>query len=255
MTTIQSILDRKGSGQAIAALTAYDYPTARLLDEAGVDILLVGDSLGMTVLGHPDTTQVRLEDILHHTRAVVRARPSALVVADLPIATYDNAKAAVVSAKELVKAGAQAVKLEGGQHCAAQIRAITQSGTPVMAHIGMLPQQIRKEGGYRKKGKTAEERSSLLTDAETVEVNGAFAVVLELIESSVAAEITRRLRIPTIGIGSGTNCDGQILVVHDLIGFFPWFRPKHAQPEADVAGEISKAVSAYIKKIRKAEEL
>ncbi|MBV9392596.1 MAG: 3-methyl-2-oxobutanoate hydroxymethyltransferase, partial [Verrucomicrobia bacterium] len=167
----------------------------------------------------------------------------------------DNAKAAVVSAKELVKAGAQAVKLEGGQRCAAQIRAITQSGTPVMGHIGMLPQQIRKEGGYRKKGKTAEERSSLLTDAETVEVNGAFAVVLELIDSSVAAEITRRLRIPTIGIGSGTNCDGQILVVHDLIGFFPWFRPKHAQPEADVAGEISKAVSAYIKKIRKTEEL
>lgn len=251
MTTIQSILDRKGSGQAIAALTAYDYPMARLLDEAGVDVLLVGDSLGMTVLGYPDTTQVRLEDILHHTRAVVRAKPSALLVSDLPIATYDNPETAIASAKELVKAGAQAVKLEGGQACAAQIRAITQSGIPVMAHIGMLPQQIRKEGRYRTKGKTSEQRNSLLADAEAVEVNGAFAVVLELVEPRVAAEITGQLRIPTIGIGSGPDCDGQILVVHDLIGFFPWFRPKHVQPEGDVAGEIRKAVAAYVKRVKK----
>ena len=241
---------RKAKGQGITALTAYDYPAARLLDEAGIDVLLVGDSLGMVVLGLPDTTGVVIEDILHHLRAVSRGANRALIVADLPINTYRDATEAVANARRLITAGAQAVKLEGGVACAEQIRAITSAGIPLMAHIGMLPQHVREEGGYKIKGKTEAERQFLLNEAKTVEQAGAFAVVLELVVSQVAGEITQRVTIPTIGIGSGLDCDGQILVLHDLIGYSPWFVPKHVHPEAAIGDAISRAARAYAKKVK-----
>ena len=248
--TPDTIRSSKKTHRGIVALTAYDYPTARILDEAGIDLLLVGDSLGMTVLGYPDTTHVQLEEVIHHTRAVARGTSSALLVADLPIHSYENADLAVTSSKRLIDAGAHAVKLEGGQACAEQIRAITTAGIPLVGHIGMLPQHVREEGGYRIKGRTAEQRELLLDDARAVEESGGFAVVLELIDPLAAAEITRTVSIPTIGIGSGTGCDGQILVFHDLVGYFPWFKPKHAKPESDVAGEIRKAARAFIERTR-----
>jgi 3-methyl-2-oxobutanoate hydroxymethyltransferase len=246
----ETIRSWKGT-RRISALTAYDFPTARLLDEAGIDLLLVGDSLGMTVLGYPDTTHVQIEDVVHHTRAVARGVSSALIVADLPIHSYDSTDLAVQSSKRLIAAGAHAVKLEGGQAWAAQIRAITDAGIPFVGHIGMLPQHVLEEGGYRTKGRTATERSFLLDEARVIEENGGFAVVLELIDPSAAAQITQSVSIATIGIGSGTACDGQILVFHDLVGYFPWFKPKHAKPEGNVAAEISKAARAYIDRIRR----
>jgi 3-methyl-2-oxobutanoate hydroxymethyltransferase len=234
----------------ISALTAYDFPTARILDEAGIDLILVGDSLGMTVLGYPDTTHVKIEEIIHHTRAVARGVSSALIVADLPIHSYDSADLAVQSSRRLIDAGAHAVKLEGGQACGAQIRAITDAGIPFVGHIGMLPQHVLEEGGYRTKGRTETERRFLLDEARVIQENGGFGLVLELIDPSVAAEITRSVSMTTIGIGSGTDCDGQILVFHDLVGYFPWFKPKHAKPEGNVAAEIRKAARAYIDRTR-----
>jgi 3-methyl-2-oxobutanoate hydroxymethyltransferase len=233
-------------GRGLTAVTAYDYPTSRLLDEAGVEILLVGDSLGMVVLGLPDTTEVRLEDMVHHVRAVSRGVSRALVVADLPINTYRSPKEAVDSAKRLAEVGAHAVKLEGGQANAEQIQAINDCGIPVMGHIGMLPQHVREEGGYHLKGKTEEERQFLIKEAEAVEKAGAFAVVLELVHFKVAGEITRIISIPTIGIAAGSDCDGQILVFHDLVGYSPWFIPKHVHPQARVGEEIVRAAKAFI---------
>ena len=236
----------KARGERITALTAYDYPTARLLDESGIDIILVGDSLGMVVLGFEDTTQVTLADIVHHTRAVARAVKRALLVADLPIHTYNTPAEAVTNARTLIEAGAQAVKLEGGASHVAQIEAIVAAGIPFMAHIGMLPQSVREEGGYKVKGRTDAEAIALIADARAVETAGAFAVVLEIVKAEAAQRVTEAIRIPTIGIGSGANCDGQILVTHDLIGLFPWFVPKFVRPEADVAGEMGKAFTAFI---------
>jgi 3-methyl-2-oxobutanoate hydroxymethyltransferase len=240
----------KKEHRKISALTAYDFPTAKLLDESGIDLVLVGDSLGMTVLGYPNTTQVLIEDMIYHTRAVARGVSSALLVADLPIYSYETPELAVQSSGRLISAGANAVKLEGGRACAKQIHAVTRAGIPFVGHIGMLPQHVLEEGGYHRKGRTAEEREFLIEEAKTIESSGGFAVVLELVESSTAAEITRAISIPTIGIGSGTECDGQILVFHDLVGYFPWFTPKHVKPESDVAGEIRKAAKAYIARTR-----
>jgi 3-methyl-2-oxobutanoate hydroxymethyltransferase len=248
--TSETIRKRKNSRDRIVALTAYDYPTAKILDEAGIDLILVGDSLGMTVLGYPDTTHVRLEDMVHHTRAVARGTSSALLASDLPIRSYESVDQAVVSAKTLVSAGASAVKLEGGQACYKQIRAITDAGIPFIGHIGMLPQHVHEEGGYKIKGRTAEQREFLRQEALAVQEGGAFAVVLELVESTVAAEITELISIPTIGIGSGIHCDGQILVFHDLVGYFPWLKPRHAKPEADIASAVRNAVHAYIKRVQ-----
>ena len=239
---------KKQRGERITALTAYDYPTARLLDEAGIDVILVGDSLGMVVLGYEDTTEVTLADVLHHTRAVARAVKRALIVADLPIHTYDTAEEAVANARQLVAAGAQAVKLEGGVNRVSQIEAIVAAGIPFMAHIGMLPQSVREEGGYKVKGRTPTEAEMLLRDAQAVEAAGAFAIVLEIVAADAARQITAAVGIPTIGIGSGNGCDGEILVTHDLIGMFPWFVPKFAKPEGDVAAEIRKAAAAFIER-------
>jgi 3-methyl-2-oxobutanoate hydroxymethyltransferase len=245
---METLREKKRRGERISALTAYDYPTARLLDEAGIDVILVGDSLGMVVLGYEDTTEVTLAEMLHHTRAVARGVKRALVVADLPIHTYDTAEEALANARKLVAAGAQAVKLEGGINRLSQIKAIVGAGIPLMAHIGMLPQSVREEGGYKLKGRTPAEADSLLRDARAVEEAGAFAVVLEIVAAETARQITEAIQIPTIGIGSGQSCDGEILVTHDLIGMFPWFTPKFVRPEADVAAEIRKAAAAFIER-------
>jgi 3-methyl-2-oxobutanoate hydroxymethyltransferase len=245
---MQALREKKQRGQPISALTAYDYPTARLLDEAGIDVILVGDSLGMVVLGYDDTTEVTLDAMLHHTRAVARAVKHAVVVADLPIHTYSTPEQAVATAKALVAAGAQAVKLEGGVTHSTQIEAVVAAGIPLMAHIGMLPQSVREEGGYKVKGRSAEAAEALLRDATAVESAGAFSVVLELVAAEPARQISDALQIPTIGIGSGEGCDGQILVTHDLIGLFPWFVPKFVKQEVDVAAEIRKAAKAFIER-------
>ena len=250
MNRITPDIVRKAKGHGITALTAYDYPTARLLDEAGIEVLLVGDSMGMVVLGLQDTTGVTLEDILHHLRAVSRGVQRALLVADLPIDTYRGPEEAVANAKKLILAGAHAVKLEGGTTRVEQIKAIAGAGVPVMGHIGMLPQRVREEGGYKIKGKTPAESLQLVEDAKAVENAGAFAVVLELVAPKVADEITRSIQIPTIGIGSGKHCDGQILVFHDLVGYSPWFIPKHVHPEATVGEAISKAAAAFIARVK-----
>ena len=247
---MQEFRDKKLRSERITALTAYDYPTARLLDESGIDIILVGDSVGMVVLGYEDTTQVTLEEMVHHTRAVARGVKRALLVADMPIHTYDTPAEAVVTARTLVEAGAQAVKLEGGVSHILQIEAIICEGISVMGHIGMLPQSVREEGGYKVKGRTKAEAEALIRDGQAVETAGAFAVVLEIVNPEVARQITDALKIPTIGIGSGEDCDGQILVTHDLIGLFPWFTPKFVSPEARVADEIRKAVQIFIARTR-----
>ena len=248
--------EMKRRGEKITALTAYDYPTARLLDESGIDIILVGDSVGMVVLGYSDTTRVTLEEMLHHTRAVARGIKRALLVADMPIHTYDTPEQAVKTAKQFVEIGAQAVKLEGGANHVAEIEAITQAGIPFMAHIGMLPQSVREEGGcYKVKGRTQSEAEALIADARAVEKAGAFSVVLEIVVAEIARQITNAIEIPTIGIGSGEHCDGQILVTHDLIGLFPWFTPKFVSPAARVAEEIRRAATVFIERTRSGNAL
>lgn len=242
--------EMKHCGEKITALTAYDYPTARILDESGIDIILVGDSVGMVVLGYQDTTEVTVAEIVHHTRAVARAVKRALLVSDLPIHSYDTPEQAVATARELMSAGAQAVKLEGGVTHARRIEAIVQAGIPFMAHIGMLPQSVREEGGYRLKGRTQSQVEQLIQDARAVEKAGAFAVVLEIVTADAAKQITDAIGIPTIGIGSGDHCDGQILVTHDLIGLFPWFTPKFVSPAARVAEEIRRASTEFIERTR-----
>jgi 3-methyl-2-oxobutanoate hydroxymethyltransferase len=242
--------EMKRRGEKITALTAYDYPTARLLDESGIDIILVGDSVGMVVLGYEDTTLVTLDEMLHHTRAVARGVKQSFLVADMPIHTYDTPEQAVVTARKFVEAGAHGVKLEGGVSHVAQIEAITRAGISFMAHIGMLPQSVRDEGGYKVKGRTQTEADALLADAEAVEKAGAFSVVLEIVVPDLAKRISNAIGIPTIGIGSGEHCDGQILVTHDLIGLFPWFTPKFVSPEARVADEIRNAARTFIERTR-----
>ena len=247
---VDKYCEMKRRGEKITALTAYDYPTARLLDESGIDIILVGDSVGMVVLGYDDTTQVTLEEMLHHTRAAARGVKSALLVGDMPIHTFDTPDEAVATARLFLDAGAQAVKLEGGVSHTAHIEAITRAGIPFMAHIGMLPQHVREEGGYKVKGKSQAEAEGLIADARAVETAGAFSVVLEIVVPEIAKQITNVIGIPTIGIGSGEHCDGQILVTHDLIGLFPWFTPKFVSPEARVAEEIRRATRAFIERTR-----
>jgi len=249
---MEKFREMKRRGEKITALTAYDYPTARLLDESGIDIILVGDSVGMVVLGYEDTTSVTIDEMVHHTRAVTRAVKRALLVVDLPIHTYDTPEQAVATARKLVEAGAQGVKLEGGLSHVPQIEAITGAGIPFMAHIGMLPQSVREEGGYKLKGRTQPEAEALIRDAHSVEKAGAFSVVLEIVAKEAAKQVTDAIGIPTIGSGSGEHCDGQILVTHDLIGLFPWFTPKFVSPEARVADEIRKATRVFIERTRAA---
>jgi len=216
-------------GTSLLALTAYDYSMARMMDEAGVDILHVGDTLGMVVLGYPDTTSVSMEDMLRATEAVARGRKHALITADLPIASYDTPEMAVRNASRLITAGADAVKLEGGREILSQIQAMRAEGIEVQGHLGMLPQHVVEEGGYKRKGKTSDEADRLLGDALALEREGAFSIVLELVVSEVAERITSSLKIPTIGIGSGTKTVGQVQVSNDVFGMYPWFVPAHAK--------------------------
>ena len=250
----KAISNRKNGGHRISALTAYDYPTARLLDEAGVDMILVGDSLGMVVLGFPDTTHVTLEMMVHHTAAVARGVNKALVIGDMPINSYDTPSQALTTAQALVQAGADVVKLEGGIRQIEKISAIIKSGIPVIGHHGMLPQRVLEEGGYKKKGKTEEESCAIMEGAHALQEAGCFAIVLESVVPELAEKITAKLKIPTIGIGckpkSGQQTsDGEVAVITDLIGSYPWFVPPFAKPQANVAGEISQAVRAYISSI------
>jgi len=246
--TAAMIRDMKGREQ-IAALTAYDFPTAKLLDETGIPLILVGDSLGMVVLGYPDTSHVTMTEMEHHVRAAARAKPHALLAADLPYHSYETAEAAVASSRRLAAAGAEAVKAEGGRSILPQVRAIIAAGIPFLGHLGMLPQHVREEGGYHLKGCREEERQALLADAAALAQAGAFAIVLELVTPPVAKEITERIPIPTIGIGSGPDCDGQILVTHDLVGTYPWFTPRHVKPRLNGAELMRRAVEEWRKSL------
>ena len=243
--TAVAIRAMKVRGEKIAALTAYDFPMTKLLDEAGIPLILVGDSLGMVVLGYPDTTHVTMAEMEHHVRAAARAKPRALLGADLPYRSYETAAAAVTNAKKLAAAGAEFVKAEGGREIIEPVCAIVSAGIPFCGHLGMLPQHVLEEGGYHVKGKNEPEHQALLEDAKALADAGAFAIVLELVTTPVAKEITARMPIPTIGIGSGDDCDGQILVTHDLIGLFPWFTPRFVKPRAACAAEIKTVVAAW----------
>jgi 3-methyl-2-oxobutanoate hydroxymethyltransferase len=226
--TAAAIRGMKNS-RRIASLTAYDYPMAKLLDAAGIPLILVGDSLGMVVLGYPDTTHVTLAEMEHHVRAAARAKPQALLAADMPFQSYQTPAQALDTARRLIAAGAEAVKAEGGRAILPQVRAILADGIPFLGHLGMLPQNVLEEKGYHVKGKTDAERTSLLADAQALAEAGAFALVLELVTPPVAREITQQIPIPTIGIGAGPDCDGQILVVTDLLGTSPGEIPRHVK--------------------------
>jgi len=245
--TVPHILDQKLQARKITCLTAYDYPTARLVDEAGIDVVLVGDSLAQVVLGYDSTLPVTVDEMLHHLRAVRRAVRRALLVADLPFGSYhvggDEAMRAAV--RYLKEGGAEAVKLEGGRRRAELIRRLVDAEIPVMGHIGLTPQSIHALGGHRVQGKTLESASDLVADAQAVEDAGAFAIVLEGIPRELGAMITRRLRIPTIGIGAGPDCDGQVLVLHDLLGLTFQPRAKFVRAYADLAGVVREAVARY----------
>ena len=243
--TAETIRAMKGRGEKIAALTGYDCPMTRLLDEAGVPLILVGDSLGMVVLGYPDTTHVTIAEMEHHTRAAARANPRALLAADLPYHSYDTVADAVANAKRLAAAGAEAVKAEGGAEILEQVRAIVGNGIPFLGHLGMLPQHVIEEGGYHVKGKSEQEHQRLLADAHALANAGAFAVVLELVTPRVAKELTQQLPIPTIGIGAGPDCDGQILVTPDLLGMLPWFSLKHVKPKLNAAEQMRTVVKEW----------
>jgi 3-methyl-2-oxobutanoate hydroxymethyltransferase len=251
--TVPELLQRKSLSagcpekKKITCLTAYDYPTARLVDEAGVDVVLVGDSLGMVVLGYESTLPVTLDEALHHTKAVRRGVQHALLVGDMPYGTYHgDIHEAVRNAMRFVKeAGAEAVKIEGGERRLELIARLTEAEIPVMGHVGLTPQSVNAMGGYRVQGKTPGAAEQLLRDARSVEAAGAFAIVLEGIPREVAAEITRTARIPTIGIGAGPDCDGQILVLHDMLGLTFQDPPKFARRYANVGDSISQAVREY----------
>ena len=243
--TVAEIRAMKSRGEKIAALTAYDFPMAKLLDEAGVPLLLVGDSVGMVVLGYPDTTHVTMAEMEHHVRAAARAKTNALLGGDLPFKSYETVADAVTNAKRLAVVGAEYVKAEGGVEILPQVRAIITAGIPFCGHLGMLPQHVLEEGGYKIKGKQDAEHRKLINDAKALSDAGAFAIVLELVTPPVAKEISEKISAPTIGIGSGPDCDGQILVIHDLIGGFPWFTPKFVKPKVNCAAEIKSAVTAW----------
>jgi 3-methyl-2-oxobutanoate hydroxymethyltransferase len=261
--TVPDILSRKTHSlaghfetkQKITCLTAYDYPTARLLDEAGVDILLVGDSLGMVVLGYDSTLPVTVDEILHHARAVRRGTQRALLVADMPYGSFHvSLEESVRNAVRLVKeGGAEAVKVEGGERRIELIARLVESEIPVMGHVGLTPQSIHALGGFHVQGKTADAARQLERDARAVEAAGAFAVVLESVPREIAARITEKLHIPTIGIGAGPDCDGQVLVFHDLVGLTQGHKPKFARQYTDLSAEISRAVTSYCDDVRRGD--
>ncbi len=250
--TVQTILNQKKTGDKITMLTAYDYSTAKLIDEAGINSILVGDSLGMVMLGYENTLSVTMDDMVHHTRAVTKGAKNALVVADMPFMSYQTSVYdAVVNAGRLIKeGGAQAVKLEGGAAVAEQIRAITDAGIPVMGHLGMTPQSVNAFGGFKVQGKTEETARKIIEDAKTIEKAGAFSMVLECVPSKLAKLVTDAVSVPTIGIGAGNDCDGQVLVYQDMLGMFPDFTPKFVRKFANVGEVMKTAFGEYIKEVK-----
>lgn len=249
--TTTSIMQMKNSGHKISMLTAYDYTTARLLDEAGVNTILVGDSLGNVILGYEDTISVTVEDMIHHSAAVARGVKNALVVTDLPFMSYQTSVYdAVVNAGRLMKEGrAGAVKLEGGKEVCPQIKAIVSAGIPVVAHLGLTPQSINAFGGFKVQGKTETAAKKLIEDAKAVEEAGAFLLVLECVPAKLAKLVTESINIPTIGIGAGAGCDGQVLVIYDMLGMFSDFKPKFVKHFANAGDVIREAVKTYIAEI------
>lgn len=250
--TVPCILKMKQRGEMITCLTAYDYAFARILDETGIELLLVGDSLGCVVQGSPNTLAVTMDEMVYHTRLVARGRKRALVIADMPFLSYQVSKeqALANAGRFLQEGGAEAVKLEGGVHVRESIAAIVNAGIPVMGHIGLTPQSVHQFGGYKIQGKAPAQRDRVMRDALAVEDAGAFSVVLEGMPVDLAREITERLSIPTIGIGAGGGCDGQVLVVHDMLGLFDDFRPKFVKQYADLKQIVSGAVKDFIGEVK-----
>jgi 3-methyl-2-oxobutanoate hydroxymethyltransferase len=250
--TLGQIKEMKPRGERITMLTAYDYTTAQLLDRAGIDMLLVGDSLGMVVLGYESTLPVTMEDMIHHTRAVTRGTQRAFVVADMPFMTYHASIPEAIhnAGRFLQEAGAQAVKIEGGVSVAETMKRIVECGIPVMGHIGLTPQSINQLGGFKVQGKTSEAAARLIADAKALEEAGSFAIVLECVPAPLSKLISERISVPTIGIGAGVHCDGQVQVISDLLGLFADFIPKHAKQYAKLGEEIRAAAARYIEEVK-----
>jgi 3-methyl-2-oxobutanoate hydroxymethyltransferase len=250
--TITEIKEMKQKKEKIPMLTAYDYVTAKMVDEAGVPLILVGDSLGMVMLGYESTIPVTMEEMIHHTKAVVRGAKKALIIGDMPFMTYHISVSDALhnAARFIQEGGAQAVKLEGGEVVGEKVRRLVDCGIPVMGHIGLTPQYMHQLGGFKVKGKAVEEAKKLLNDACILEEAGAFAIVLECTPAPLSKLITHKLAIPTIGIGAGPDCDGQVQVISDVLGLYTEFVPKHAKQYARLAGEIKTAVSSYISEVK-----
>jgi len=250
--TILQILAMKERGEKISVLTAYDYPFAQLMDNAGIDMILVGDSVGSVFSGYDNTLPVTIDEMIYHTRAVVRGSRKALIVTDMPFMSYqvDIADARRNAGRLVKEAGAQAVKLEGGEHMAETIRAIVDIDIPVVGHIGLTPQSIHRMGGFKVQGRAEAQARQILADAKAVEEAGAFAVVLEGIPRDLAKQVTESISIPTIGIGAGADCDGQVLVIHDILGLCDKYSPKFVKRFADVSDTISQGISDYISEVK-----
>ena len=250
--TVATFKKMKNEGTKISMLTAYDYSTAKLVDEAGINSILIGDSLGMVMLGYEDTLSVTMEDMIHHTAAVARGAKNALVIADMPFMSYEvSTEQAVTNAGRLMKEGrANAVKLEGGVRVAEQIKAITKAGIPVCAHIGLTPQSVNAFGGFKVQGKTAEAAQQMIDDALAVQEAGAFAVVLECVPAKLAAIISEKLDIPTIGIGAGAGCDGQVLVYQDMLALFSDFKPKFVKHFGTIGPQMTAAFKTYDEEVK-----
>lgn len=250
--TVNKLVEMKQKGEKITMLTAYDYLTAKLLDELGMDIILVGDSLGMVVLGYENTLAVTMDDMIHHTKAVARGVKSSLVVGDMPFMSYQvNADEALKNAgRFLQEAGAQAVKLEGGEEVADKVVKIVKAGIPVMGHLGLTPQSVHQMGGFKVQGKEDKQKKKLLKDAKILEEAGAFSIVLECVPKELATDITKAVSIPIIGIGAGCECDGQVLVTQDILGMYDKFVPKFVKQYVKLNSEMKKAVSDYISEVK-----
>jgi len=250
--SINNVKEMKAKKEKIVMLTAYDYSTAKLVDEAGIPLILVGDSLGMVILGYESTIPVTMDDMIHHTKAVVRGTKQSMVIGDMPFMTYHTSVADALrnAARFIQEGGAQAIKLEGGVAVAETVKRIVECGIPVMGHIGLTPQSVHQFGGHRVQGKTPEAAERLLKDAQALEQAGAFAVVLELVPAPLVKLVTHKLSIPTIGIGAGPDCDGQVQVISDLLGLFSDFVPKHAKQYAKLAGSIKTALADYISEVK-----
>lgn len=247
--TLKTLRDKKKRREKITVLTAYDYPFAKILDEAGTDMILVGDSLGMVVLGHDTTLPVTMQDMIHHTSAAARAVKKSFLVADMPYRSYVSPALAVKNAKLLKKAGAQAVKMEGGQMIRKQIQAVLNAGIPVMGHLGMTPQSVKEIGGYKVQGRDVKQARKILEDALLLESLGVFSIVLECVPAELGAKITDALKCPTIGIGAGSATDGQVLVLHDMLGFESGVSPRFVRKYGTIAEETREAVREYLEDV------